>query len=217
MIVKLPDGKIAKFPDNMSAEEVQAVLQKQYNPDMSAPISTVTGQPVPSAEEKISRGNEMIRTAGPIIGDIALSAVMPQKRIAEGAGLAAKLGIKGLNLLMRSGGAGVGSAVGDIAAQKITSDQPVDMGSAGKQAVLGATGEVVSSGVVSGVKGAGSLADKASNVMPGINRMTKMATSVTNKARKKFQEKRLPRRSTSSRTWALVSGQKRRPSQLVMC
>lgn len=152
-------------------------------------ISTVTGQPVPSAEEKISRGNEMIRTAGPIIGDIALSAVMPQKRIAEGAGLAAKLGIKGLNLLMRSGAAGVGGAVGDIAAQKITSDQPVDMGSAGKQAALGAAGEVVGSGVVSGVKGAGFLADKASNVMPGINRMTKMATSVTNKARKKFQEK----------------------------
>lgn len=98
------------------------------------PISTITGKPVPTTDQEFESRKNMIRTVGPIVGDIAGTMLMPQLG-------GAKMGIRGINLLMRAMGAAGGSGAGSIASDVVTGGKP-DIERAGEQALLGAGGEV---------------------------------------------------------------------------
>lgn len=150
MRVQLPDGKIAEFPDTMSAREIESVIQKQYamqpppgadyteqygKPTIAGPsIDTRTGQPMrmhtPHAAME-SRRHEGIMY--PIVGDIAGTMMMPQRA-------ATNLGAKGVNVLSRMLGAGAGGGLGSVAGQFAETGQ-VDRGEVAEQAILGAGGE----------------------------------------------------------------------------
>lgn len=205
MIVKLPDGKTAKFPDSMSPQQVESVLAQQYS--QAGSTSTITGQPIPTGEEKISQSNEAIRTMGPIIGDLAMTAVAPQLSIAKGAGTGARLGLGALNALIRSMAAGAGGGAGDIVAQKLTGGGPVDMQSAGVQAATGAGAELGMSGAAGLVKTAFKPIRKVLSITPGMKRTFEEITKVHKAAQKKFEQK------TTQRAVDFIDGMKAGPEK----
>ena len=137
MRVKLPDGKVAEFPDDMPVHEVEKVIGEQY--------SAITTKPIPSDEEKLEMGMDVVRAAAPIVGDVALTAFAPQLKAAKTAGTLGKLGVKGANALFRSMASGVGSAGGELAGQAITGEG-LNLEDAKQEAMLGAGGELGISG-----------------------------------------------------------------------
>lgn len=66
--IRLPDGTIARFPDDMTGAEIEAVLQKQF--PVPRPVSLKPG-------ERARRGNG---------AEIAFSAVMQRYVISDAAG-----------------------------------------------------------------------------------------------------------------------------------
>jgi len=93
------------------------------------------------------------KVAGPMLGDIAATAMMPQLSLpAKGASLAARLAPKAINLGARMLGSFAGSTAGNIAGQKIAGDD-VDFEQAWKMGALGAGGEAVTSGLGPVAKG----------------------------------------------------------------
>ena len=197
MRVQLPDGKVAQFPDSMGPAEIEAVLSQQFP---SGSTSTITGQPVPTGEEKISQSNEAIRAMAPIVGDVVMTAAAPQLK---GLGV----GVKAINAIIRGMGAAAGGGLGDIVGQTATSEKPVDMQSAGKQAIAGAAGEIGGSAVLGGLKFAGQkigkpLINLATEFTPVGERLAAKATRVGNTARKEFEQK------TTKRAIDFIDGMK---------
>uniref|UniRef100_A0A6M3L655 Uncharacterized protein n=1 Tax=viral metagenome TaxID=1070528 RepID=A0A6M3L655_9ZZZZ len=181
MIVQLPDGKTAEFPDNMSKDQVAAVLRKQYS-NPSREMSTITGKPVPTSEENIKQSMGVAKTVGPIMGDIAMTAITPQLGVPlKGASIAARYGSKLGNLALRMMGSAAGSGAGSIAGQKIAG-QDVNMEEAGKEALLGAAGEGVIAPVGAALKFAGGKVAKP--VMELMSDMTFLGSGLKEKLRK---------------------------------
>lgn len=120
------------------------------NPFGDRPISTITGKPIPTGAEKIKQTGEVWKTAGPIAGDIAMTMLAPQFR-------AGGMGIKAINLLMRSLASGAGSFGGSVAGQKMSGDD-IDYSEAKKQGALGLAGEPALTGMGALIKGGGKLA-----------------------------------------------------------
>lgn len=145
MRVKLPDGKVAEFPDDMPVHEVEKVISEQYKP-----TSAITTKPIPTDEEKLEMGLDVARTAAPIAGDIALTAFAPQLSIPKNANRMRKLAVPILNTLFRAGASGVGSGGGELAGQALTGED-INLKDAKKEAMLGAGGELG----ISTVAGAG--------------------------------------------------------------
>lgn len=59
--VRLPDGRVARFPDTMPREEIRAIIQDKF-PDQSAPQTEMQAAPV--AEIPVEGGNWLANTAG---------------------------------------------------------------------------------------------------------------------------------------------------------
>ncbi|MBW2621281.1 MAG: hypothetical protein JRD68_00115 [Deltaproteobacteria bacterium] len=76
----------------------------------------------------------------PFIGDIGLTATVPQVGIPLKAGRGAKAGLQLLNLFRRSTAAGAGSFAGSAAEQQIREGE-VDLGRAAKEGLIGFAGE----------------------------------------------------------------------------
>ena len=139
MIVELPDGKTAEFPDDMSPDDVAQILRKQYiSPQRE--ISTITGKAVPTGEERIQQSGQALRTIGPVAGDITGTMIAPQLKGPVMAGRALKFGVRALNLGLRAMGAGAGAGAGSVIGQKMAG-QDIDVGEAGREALVGAGGE----------------------------------------------------------------------------
>jgi len=150
---------------------------------IGGPISTVTGKPIPTAEQKAAEGINFIKSAGPIIGDIALTAAVPQLAIAKKASLLGKLGLKGLNTLFRAGAAGAGSAGGAVATDAIFGELNTDR--AKKEALMGGGGELAISSLVGGAKKASKILKPLFEMVPNL---TFSGTAVKNHYNKQFKE-----------------------------
>jgi len=72
-----------------SNDEISSYMFKQTDPyrvsesesplaEGSRPISTITGQQIPTSAEAMAQNKSVYKTAGPIVGDIALTALAPQ-------------------------------------------------------------------------------------------------------------------------------------------
>lgn len=202
MRIKLPDGKIAEFPDTMDKAEIAKVIRKQYPPQVTwnDPNAVIDAGPVESSgypltdpsrrqffvEGKPATGKEAAAAALPIMGDLALTAMAPQRK---GAGL----GIKMLNTLFRGGGSYAGGAGGELAAQKILGQEP-DLAQANRQGVMGAAGEVGGSAALGALKLAGDKVGKPalnllSELTPLGERMATKATRAMSKRQKPFEQK----------------------------
>lgn len=108
-------------------------------------VSTITGEPVPTAEEKFQQSGQVAKVAGPMLGDIAATALMPQLSVPlKGASLAARLAPKAANLGLRMLGSAVGTTAGSVAGQKLAGDD-VDFEQSWKMGALGAGGELATS------------------------------------------------------------------------
>lgn len=59
--VRLPDGRVARFPDTMPREEIRAIIQNKF-PDQSTPQTEMQAAPV--AEIPVEGGNWLADTAG---------------------------------------------------------------------------------------------------------------------------------------------------------
>lgn len=104
------------------------VEEKQYSPEAFPQL-----QPKPTTEV----AGELL----PIALDIAGGIVAPQLAIPHGAGTAAKLMMKGVNLFSRMAGSAAGGGGGEYAKQLITG-QKLEPEKAGKQALIGAGAEL---------------------------------------------------------------------------
>lgn len=205
MIVQLPDGKTAEFPDSMTPQQVESVLANQFSQEGS--ISTITGEQIPTGEEKISQGVEAVRTMGPIVGDIAMTAVAPQLK-------AGGIGVKVINALIRATASASGSGAGDLIAQKATGEGPVDMQSAGKQALTGAAAELGGSALMGGLKFAGDkmvkpVVNAVTEFTPYGRRAAEKAAKMSNKSRKAFEQ------STTQKAVDFIDGIKGGPDKEV--
>jgi hypothetical protein len=87
---------------------------------------------------------EATKTALPLALDIAGGLVAPQLAIPHGLGTAATLLRKGGNLASRMAGSGAGAGLGEYARQTLSGEE-LDPATAGKEALIGAGGEVLSS------------------------------------------------------------------------
>jgi hypothetical protein len=116
----------------------------QWDVVSDRPISTITGKPLATAQEKGRQGIEAVRATGPIVGDILGPMFAPQFK---GPGLAMKL----LNVGSRTGGAAVGSGLGAVGSDVITG-QDIDVGRAGKESLLAGAGEAGMSALGGGAK-----------------------------------------------------------------
>ena len=138
MKVQLPDGKIAEFPDNMSQEDIAAVLREQYtNP--AREISTKTGKVVPTVKEHVEQASSGYKTAAakalPIAGDIAGTS-------AGGAAGQALKAPKLLGVLLKAIGAGIGGAGGSAGGQvlergEVSGKEALAQGAVGAATELG--------------------------------------------------------------------------------
>jgi len=125
-----------------------AVMKGFVPASRSRPISTITGKQVPTGEESGEQAKlgvkDIIRGVGPVVGDIALTALAPQVSLPLKAGKLAKAGVFGGNALIRALasalGSGSGAAVSDIA-----TGTEFDMERADREAAFGAGGELVTS------------------------------------------------------------------------
>jgi hypothetical protein len=170
-------------------------------------ISTITGERIPTPEEKMSMGKDVARTMGAVAGGTALSMLAPQLAVGEAAPLLSRLGLGALNLAIRSGAAGAGAGGGDIAGQLVTTpNEPIDYTNAGRQAVAGAAGEALGSALVGGGRllGKGALKfGRAVGEFTGTGqKIANRVANITNMARREFEEK------TTGRALNFVEGMK---------
>lgn len=122
MKVKLPDGKIAEFPDDMAHDQIAAVIRDQYE-SPAREIDTRTTNVVPTTGEQFKQASsgykQVAADAAPIAGDIAGTALMG----GPGVSLLRKAGVKALPkllpVLMRAIGSAAGSYGGSAAEQKL--------------------------------------------------------------------------------------------------
>ena len=148
--VPLPAGKnpldwYREIDAERRVAELSGKEPLQTPTDLARSISTITGMPVPTLEEKWTGSKAALAKAAPIVGDIAATALAPELGAAKwGTGL----GIRALNLLMRSGAAGLGGFGGDIARQKLEGDADLDFGRAALQGAAGAVGEAGPSALI---------------------------------------------------------------------
>jgi flagellin-specific chaperone FliS len=129
-----------------------------------------------SEGEIMPTNKQMIAESLPMIGDIALTAAAPELK-------GASMGIKALNTLMRAGGSGLGSFLGDLGRQKMLGYNQLDLGEAGRQAAMGAIGETGTSAAIgalkSGAKPLLTLAGDFSQVAKGLSRKAAAALQKT--------------------------------------
>lgn len=131
------------------------------------PVSTITGKAIPTTEEKMQQSGQVAKVVGPMLGDIAATALMPQLSIpAKGASLAARLAPRAVNLGLRMFGSAAGTTAGSVAGQKLAGDD-VDFEQAWKMGALGAGGELATStlgaasgAIIKGGIGAGKMISK---------------------------------------------------------
>jgi hypothetical protein len=147
------------------------------------PISTITGKPLQTGEEMANQSSNAMRTIGPIVGDIAGTMLAPQIK-------GPQMGVKALNLLLRSLASGAGSGAGSVAGQAL-GEKPIDMQEAGAHTVLGMAGEPVIRGAGALVKGVGKKVlaptlDFASNITPAGRMVADKAAKVMKRQQKKM-------------------------------
>ena len=94
--------------------EWDVVGQTEVPPGGSMPISTITGQPVPTSAENVFQTKGALRTIGPAVGDIAgtLAAQSGANALFPGGGAAIPFAQKILPALMRYGMKVGGAAAG---------------------------------------------------------------------------------------------------------
>lgn len=107
------------------------------------PVSTVTGKPVPTMDEKMTGSRNFIKFGMETAGDVLGTMLAPQFKAGKAALPFAK---KALNLLARAGGAGTGGGLGNLAGQAATGQQINPM-EAALTGALSAGGEVGISGL----------------------------------------------------------------------
>jgi len=122
-----------------------------YAPAPGQAIDTRTSLPVPTSEEEFESRKNLVKTLGPIAGDIALTALMPQFHLLGKAPTMLKMGKGLVNLSARAGASAGGSALGSMGVDKLFGD-PVDTQRAKEQALLGAGGEIAGTAIATGVK-----------------------------------------------------------------
>jgi hypothetical protein len=160
---------------------------------MGAPISTITGKPVPTVEEHFKQARSGYASALPIAGDIAATALMPQLSLpAKGASIAARLAPRAANLGLRMLGSGAGSAAGTIAEQKVLGED-INLEEAGQQGMLGAAGEAGIAAIGGPLKFAGGKIAKPA--MEFMSDITLMGSAVKSKMRKDLIERTTKRAS----------------------
>ena len=152
--------------------------------------SVVTGKPIPTSQEKIKMSGEGVsqlmdaaKSAGPIVGDIALTAMMPGIGVPKTAGTVGRLGIQGLNALMKMGAAGAGGAGGEFLTQVATGANradEIDTQQVINEAKFGAVGE--------GLVGVGGPILNKFIVKP-LGKVASNFTVVGNKAANRIREK----------------------------
>jgi hypothetical protein len=118
--------------------------------EASMPISTITGKPEPTDAERLLQSGRAVSTMYPIVGDIVMTAAMPQLALPAKAGLLARMGIRGVNALMRGAGAGAGSVYGELERQLATGEHSKE--GLYIQGALGGAGEPVMSLIGAGGK-----------------------------------------------------------------
>lgn len=161
MIVRLPDNSTAEFPDTMSDADIEAVIKKEY---FSQPTNQVADSPIKSVDSnKIISGfseeqeknratsQSILREIAPIAGATAatmLAGTAFPPAAAAGAGFASKLPwlVKPLQLMMRTGAAGLGGAAGSTLGQAIDGD--VDYNTTLKDTALSMGGELALGGAI---------------------------------------------------------------------
>ena len=169
----------------------KGLVTKNFIPT-GRPISTVTGKPVPTSEEYANQAEgvykKTLKTALPIMGDIAMTAVAPELKIAQGAKWGTKLGIKGINALLRASASASGSAGGSATADLVTGDD-VNAQDAKTEALLGGGGELVTSAGGGLLKLAGKTAKNTVNLLSDFTKVGQGAKGQAFKSLKKARNK----------------------------
>lgn len=138
------------FPTDAEAFEKQRKFNRIFSTVGNPILSAITGQPFPAGEETFDKQRKFNRFVGSMVGDIALTAIAPQFKIAKGIPKVAKLAKAGGNLLMRSLAGGAGSGAGSQIGQELAGGAEPD--EVLEDIVLGLAGEPFTAGLAQTMK-----------------------------------------------------------------
>ena len=162
--------------EKLSALEklIQQAIGQQAGPQrpglQERPISTITSKPIPTDAEKMAMAGNAVRTIGPIVGDLAMTAAAPQLK-------GPTMAFKAANALLRAGASAAGAGLGAKAGDVLSGDQ---QDTASTAMAMGAGGELAMAAGGAGVKALGRVAkpvvDFVADLTPLGGRLTAKAT-----------------------------------------